>query len=306
MDKIFTDLKKGPGWCWLGLLFGIITLTLACGGGFGPRVVIILVVAAQLGLTTFLAPVVLRAARKGHKHVPTVCVWTVVWLCTAVASFLYWFFNWPGFTATDQNDRILNVVPVMTAIVFGGLGWYVHYQFTARTQRMNSSFALVMEMMKSPEYLSRNAIVSEHFPPTVDEIPDEYEEFFEPGSVKRLRDELPKDATDEVKAEAEIKLERAKAIASLRYLLNYYEFMAVGVRANDIDCDLLLQTVGPIVLGRFKRSAKLIKWSRRERPKGGGQDTAFEHLEWMSHDWEPKLEEQTLEARKRLLKQNAH
>lgn len=296
MDRIFTDLKYVPVWSWLALLVSLVTLTLACSGAYGARAVVLLAVSAHLGLSFFLAPGVFRAAKKGHKHVPTVCVWTIVWLSSAVAAFLYWFFNWPGFTATAQNDRILNVVPVLTGIVFGGLGWYVHYQFSARTQRMNSSFALVMEMMKSSEYLARNALVSEHFPPSVPEIPDEYTQFFAPGAEKRL-----KDAATDVDPVCPIKLEQAKAIAALRYLLNYYEFMAVGVRANDIDCDLLLDTVGHIVVNRYKRSLRLVKWIRDAKPLGAGQDLAFEHLEWMCRDWEPRLEEQSSMARKRLL-----
>ncbi|WP_025879401.1 DUF4760 domain-containing protein [Stenotrophomonas indicatrix] len=335
MDKVFTDLKHVPAWSWVGLLSGLVTLTLACSGAFEARPVVLLSVGALLGLTCFLAPAVFRAAKKGHKHVPTVCVWTIVWLACAVAAFLYWFFNWPALSTNEQSDRILNVVPVLTAIVFGGLGWYVHYQFSARTQRMNSSFTLVMEMMKSPEYLARNALVSDHFPPTIDDIPDDYAEYFPPGSIKRIVDEAKSKATGAQVASAEVlpvqslqkeaviteqpnqddqapvvtmatlnhedRLEKAKAIAALRYTLNFYEFMAVGVRTNDIDCDMLLATVGPIVVGRFNRAQKLVRWSRLARPNGGGQDTAFEHLEWMCRDWEPRLEEQTSQARKRMM-----
>ncbi|HDS1189526.1 TPA: DUF4760 domain-containing protein [Stenotrophomonas maltophilia] len=296
MERIFTDLKFAPVWSWLSLVVSLVTLTLACSGAYQAKAVVLLAVVSQLGLGAFLAPTVFRAAKKGHKHVPTVCAWTVVWLATAVATFLYWFFNWPGFNANDQNDRILNVVPVLTAIVFGGLGWYVHYQFSARTQRMNSSFALVMEMMKSSEYLARNALVSDHFPSSVEDIPDEYIPYFAPGAEKRLKDAATAD-----EPLCPIKLEQARAIAALRYILNYFEFMAVGVRANDIDCDLLLDTVGQIVVSRFKRSQKLVKWIRDPKPLGAGQDLAFEHLEWMCRDWEPRLEEQTSKAKQRLL-----
>lgn len=301
MENIFRDLKSVPAWSWIALVLSGVTLTLACSGGFTPRVVIWLCLIALVGLTGFLAPAVMRAAKKGHKHVPTVCVWSIAWLAAAIAVFLYWFFNWPDFASSDQNDRILNVVPVLTAIVFGGLGWYVHYQYSGRTSRMNSSFALVMEMMKSSEYIRQNKLVGEHFPPSIGDIPDVYKPHFAPGAVKRLTDA----ATAAKTSVCAIDLERAEAIMALRYILNYFEFIAVGVRANDIDADLLFDTVGQIVVGRFKRSEKLVKWFRAPAPNGQGQDLALEHLEWLCRQWEPRLEEQTSKMRRRNLAKQA-
>ncbi len=299
MDRIFTDLKCVPKWGWFSLLALVVLMTLACSGAFVQKVVVLLVVAAFVCGTLFVAPAILNAAKHGHKAVPTVCVWTGVWLLGAVSTFFFWYFRWLPPGANESYDRIVNVVPVLTAIVAAGLGWYVHYQFSAKTQRTNTSFALIMEMQKSSEYLSRSLKVSEHFPPSTSEIPDEYTAYFSPGAEKRIRDQARQDGVEP----DPIAIERAQAIVALRYVLNFYEFMAAGVRSNDLDCDLLLETVSEVVIGRFNRAKKLVDHIRQP-VVGQGQELAFEHLEIIVRDWSHQIEERKSVNRKRKL--NGH
>ena len=294
MTRIFKDLCDVPWWGWLMLPLLIILLTLAGSGAYMARTTVWLVLAAFLALTLFLAPVILSSGKKGHKHVPAVCAWTIVWFLAAIGTFFYWYFRWMPGSERDSVERILNVVPVLTAIVAAGLGWYVHYQFSAKAQRTNSAFALVMEMQKSSEYIRRNEIVRDHFPPSLKEIPQEYVEFFPADSVKKARDEAASNSSVDPK-----RLERAEAIASLRYILNFYEFMAVGVRSNDLDCDLLVETVGQIVIGRFSRAEKFVHWIRS--PTGQAQELAFEHLEVICREWSHRVEVQESEARQKRL-----
>lgn len=296
MERIFTDLKCVPKWSWFSLLLLVVLLTLAFSGAFALKTTVVLVIASFACGTLFLAPAVLQAARHGHKSVPTVCVWTAVWLLAAISTFFYWYFRWLPTDAGESYDRILNVVPVLTAIVAAGLGWYVHYQFSAKTQRTNTSFALVMEMQKSAEYLNRSLIVSEHFPSSLDEIPEDYVTYFAPGTVKRLRDEAAKAGTTPDPAS----IEKAQAIVALRYVLNFYEFMAAGVRSNDLDCDLLMDTISEVVIGRFNRAKKLVDYIRAPAI-GRGQELAFEHLEIIARDWAHHIEEHKSAIRKRKL-----
>lgn len=287
MGKIFTDLLLASWWGWAGLLSFVVFLTLACGGASGDELRVAYAVVAFISITVFIAPVVLRAARNGHKSVPTVCVWTGVWLVVGLATFFFWYFGWAAANPNSNSDRILNVVPAITAIVAAGLGWYVHYQFTARTQRINASFVLIMEMMKSSEYLKYSQIVSQHFPSSAPEAIDSYADFFPAGA----RRELLRKAKIAGTAPDEDELEKADAITALRYILNFYEFMAAGVRSKDLDCDLLQETVSEVVIGRFERSRPLVEFCRSGGPGGKAQVLAFEHLEIIVRDWSHQVED---------------
>lgn len=295
MGKIFHDLLLSTWWGWCGLAaFGVFT-TLAIGSAQEDSVKVVFAILAFASLTAFLSPVILRAARKGHKSVPTVCIWTGFWFLSGLATFFFWYFAWADTALGDSSDRILNVVPALTAIVAAGLGWYVHYQFTARTQRINASFALIMEMMKSSEYLKYSRIVSQHFPSSSPNAVADYREYF-PVSSRR---DIEKKARDENKIPDAQELERAEAIGALRYILNFYEFMAAGVRSNDLDCDLLQQTVCEVVIGRFERALPLVEYCRTKGGAGGkGQVLAFEHLEVIVRDWSHRVEDE-ITARKR-------
>lgn len=295
MGKVFSDLLLASWWGWVGLVAFLVSLTLAFGGGYSDQDRAWCAVAAFLFLTIFLGPVVLRAARNGPQSVPTVCVWTGAWLLVGLAAFFAWYFSWAAANPGGNADRILNIVPAMTAIVAAGLGWYVHYQFTARTQRINASFALIMEWMKSSEYLKYSQLVSHHFPSRLPEAINDYREYFPPGIKREI---LQKARQNNVEPDEE-ELEKADAIIALRYVLNFYEFMAAGVRSNDLDRDLLQSTFAEVVIGRFERSMPLIEYCRTRGGTGGKEQVlAFEHLEIIVRDWSHKVEDEVT-AKKR-------
>lgn len=87
--KIFKDLLLSPWWGWIGLGLFLIAGTVAfvaCHTGFAK---VLWSVVAFSGLTAWLAPVVISAAKNGHKFVPTVCVWTGVWYFVGLATFSF-------------------------------------------------------------------------------------------------------------------------------------------------------------------------------------------------------------------------
>ncbi|GAB3104542.1 DUF4760 domain-containing protein [Lysobacter terrae] len=296
MERIFTDLKEGPLWAWFAALasFGLV-LSLVLYSGYTPLWQSIVAFAAFAALCLFLGPTIIQSGKKGHKHVPTVCAWVVVLLLAFVVAFYYWYFRWvaPG---TDQpHDRILNVVPVLTAVVAAGLGWFVHYQYSSKAHRTNNAFSMVMEMRKSSEFLKRQEIVVKHFPVTLDDIPAAYEPYFSGGSLRKLRTEI---GGGEPTAEQKEALEHAEAISALKYLLNYYEFMSAGVKANDLDKDLLLDTVSEIVIGTYKRSQKLVKFVNDPKPTGQGQPLAYQCLKEIVADWDDIITQREADCKK--------
>ncbi|GAA0907548.1 hypothetical protein GCM10009552_15620 [Rothia nasimurium] len=97
-------------------------------------------------------------------------------------------------------------------------------------------------------------------------------------------------------AEALFDLKQAKAIESIKYMLNYYEFMAVGVRLGDIEDRILYDTIGGSVCALHDRTEKIRKWM--VAPDGGKQILAFEYLDELVHRWKNMTADDEVERRK--------
>src|SRR5699024_9695123 len=148
----------------------------------------------------------------------------------------------------SSSDKILNLLPVLVAIWAAGLGWLIHYRLTSKAHRTNHAFAMVMQMRTSVEFLERNELVSRHLPHSTG-IPEEYDKYFKHTAIR----EIYKAAAWDPEKVDKLELEKAQAVAALKYVLNYYEFFAAGVKAGDLDEGLLLDTVSQIVIGMYER-----------------------------------------------------
>ncbi len=287
METVFGELKKSAWWSWLCLIVaGGLALSLPLHMGYSATARVIVAFAVLCLISAYLVPAILRAAKQGHKFVPCVCTWVTVLLITFVVVFYYWYFTLIATSADVTHDRVLNIVPVAAAIVAASLGWYVHYQYSSKAHRTNNAFALVMEMRRSSEFLKRAELVAKHFPASQPEIPESYVEFFPTNSRKRIYETEPLDP---------VALEKAEALMALKYLLNYYEFIGAGIHANDLDEELLMDTVGDIVVGSVRRSRKFIDYIRS--PNGQGQPLAFERLLDTADRWRVTLAKRVVEYR---------
>ncbi len=292
MDKIFTDLKEGPWWTWVAAVTcGGLVLSLFLGNNYTPNGEAGVAWASFGFLVLFIGPTVISAGKLGHKHVPTVCFWVTTLLLAFIVTVYYWYFRWVPAVPTLAHDRVLNIVPVMAAVVAASLGWYVHFQFSSKSQKTNNAFSMVMEMRKSAEFLRRYENVVRHFPVGIGDIPPEYHQFFASGSLKRIYDA----AALANGTPNPIEIERAQAIADLKYVLNYYEFIAAGVKANDLDEDMLIDTVSEIVVGLFNRARSLITFIRSPAPQGQGQILAYTCLTTLVGNWEKKIADELAE-----------
>ena len=279
METVFGELKSSSWWSWTSLVVaGALALSLGLHPGYPPMARVLVAFSILVLLSLYLVPAILRAARQGHKFVPCVCTWVTVLLVAFVVVFYYWYFTLIAFSADVTHDRVLNIVPVAAAVVAASLGWYVHYQYSSKAHRTNNAFALVMEMRRSSEFLKRAELVAKHFPASEAEISDDYRAYFPTDSRKRIYATEPLD---------EVALEKAEAVMALKYLLNYYEFIGAGIHAKDLDEELLMDTVGDIVVGCVRRSRKFIDFIRS--PEGQGQSLAFERLLTISASWRATL-----------------
>lgn len=257
-------------------------------------------IASYLLALTAGGRIILNLAEGGHKNVLPVVVVGTILLVLFVACLSYSFFH---FTTTEQItrlDRVLNIIPVTAAVFAAALGWYVHYQYSSKAQRTNNAFSIVMEMRRSPEFIKRWELVGLHFPKDV-MVSEEYQPYFHPDSRRRLekeKAEINKEAAD---AEAKLeelkkKLEKVEAIEALRFILNYFEFMAAGIELKELDEDMLYETISVVVVRIYERSSLFLKFYADPKTK---EVLAFQHLSALVKSWSDKLDAEAMEVNKK-------
>ncbi|WBX94984.1 DUF4760 domain-containing protein [Pseudoxanthomonas mexicana] len=287
MEHIFSDLLTKRVWPWLCLvvagglfLFAIVSPIL------DTRTRAFTFLAAYVALCLFLGSAVIKAALRDHRHLLTVCVWSFVAVLLGV--LVVFNLHLALFASADNRyDRLLNVVPVFVAIWAAALGWLVHFRLTQRSHRTNNAFAIIMQTRTSSEFRARADLVSKHFPPGTTEIPDAYAQYFCP---KRLGEALRESNV------AEGDKAHAEAIVALKYVLNYYEFMAVGIRAGDLDNDMIYDTLHPSICNLYERSAMLIDYLRNPA-KTGSDPTTYCDLKILVDQWKTRRSEADNKAR---------
>jgi hypothetical protein len=212
-----------------------------------------------------------------------VAIWGIISLTAFIIAFYVVFFVATGASSATETswDRVLNFPPVIAAVVGAGLGWYVHQQLSAKFHRTGNSFALVIQMRTSSEFISHTkklaAVYSifDPFPSTDCEYALRNNKRVELDQLRRTISAHPEkhDATAKLKCLNE--LAKIEAIEGLKYLLNFYEFMAFAIQAADLDETLLYETISPHVVGWYNQT-KVLREALSERP---GDKLAFQHLE---------------------------
>lgn len=288
MEHVFKDLVTKCWWSWLALLAAVIVAAFA-GGGIANGALSQpaqgwLAVLAYLLLCIFFCHPLLKAANAGHRHLLTVLVWSFLLVVLFILLSFFAFYSIFGTAQPGGYDKVLNVVPVFVAIWAAAVGWLVHFRLTTKAHRTNNAFAIIMETRKSGEFLKRYELVMRHFPAGQGEIPESYRECFPTAA---LRDLIQSKSHGETVDEALI--ERAEAINALKYVLNYFEFMAVGIRAGDLDEDLLYSTISTTVVGICERSKPLLNYYHSPAPGGGAQPLACADLVKLAERWRQRL-----------------
>lgn len=245
-----------------------------------------------------------RCACHGHRSIGQVSFFSILLLCVTLAMFYIIYFQVTGSLvrvaeggATTPTERILNVPPVVAAIWAAGIGWYIHFQATAKGHRTNNALNLLMQTRTSKEFLQRSEAVQRVYPHG-SSVPVEAVAEATFATLRNIEDKLQSTTlNDDERSELRTQSARIEAVLALKYMLNYYEFMAVGLEKNDLDDGLLYDTIGTHVPSIYRRAENLVKAMR-----GPGTDIlAFSALEPLVVRWEDKAiaEARALEDRLR-------
>jgi hypothetical protein len=228
-----------------------------------------------------------------------VCISSAIILTATICSFYFIYFAFvPDNSTGSAYDKILNLPPVIAAIWAAGIGWLVNYHVSQRNARTKNAFDLVMQTRTSAEYQKNMTLMHRHYP-FGSKISDEDKPYYAKLAIKEHEEQLRKAKEKPNNAagisEAELKLEKSQAFAAMKYILNYFEFMAVGITKRDLDETLLYETIGLTAVNIFERAKPFI-----DSIQADGQALAYSALTPLIRDWKMRiLQEETNQKAKK-------
>jgi len=237
-----------------------------------------------------LLPAGLRCANCGVKSVWHVVGLSVFVLGVVLLVFYTCYFWAVGLSSENESrfDKLLNFPPMLAALWAAGVGWYITFQAAAKNHRTTNSFNLIMQTRTSGEFLANAKLVGLTYPHG-SQVPEEDADLIDSKALKELTAEAAERAAQGLEPDPalEARLFKAKGADALKYLLNYYEFMAVGIEAKDLEEDILYNTIGVTVTSMYNRAKAFISYVRD--PQRGKQPLAFTELQDLVQKWDRRL-----------------
>ncbi len=258
---------------------------------------------AGSSIIAILIPSVIRCAGEGYNN---------VWLTSGAAIILLFIFLFTFYTSyflivgmslpvggsDSGTSRILTFPPMISAACIACLGWYIHFQASAKNHRTSNSFQLIMHTRTSKEFLDRATRVHSAYPyGTI--VPSDHVASIAPSakrSAESVVAKLDEKANPEAKENAERLLKIALDADAVKYLLNFYEFMAVGIKQKDLEEIIIYDTLGVAVTSIYERAQPFINYINGPNV---GQTLAFCQLDKLVKRWNIWLEDERSDLNKR-------
>lgn len=175
-------------------------------------------------------------------------------LLVALSSFCYWQVFLLDAEAAERltGQQWVLLLAAATATV----GWIVTSWVNVRNSVKQHTINTLLQSRLSVEYMKHATAVGGHY--------KRYGERKKAGTLNN--EEIPTDGVDE---------------HSLQYILNYFEFIALGIRAGDLHEAMLKDSLRSIVARNVKMSKSWIDECRDDVPR------LYENLGWLHHRWNP-------------------
>lgn len=167
---------------------------------------------------------------------------------------------------SGKTEAITGLLAAVAAAVMVGIGWVVQYQSGAKASRRAHTFNVLMQSRLSAEFQSHIGKRVRHFPGGNLITPADAALIYVDGVVHAEKEAEARLAQDISRSEAEhhaalkeafvdtVALIRSKheSLQSVKYLLNFYEFICAGLRMKELDEPMLRATLSDVAVGLYK------------------------------------------------------
>jgi len=155
---------------------------------------------------------------------------------------------------------------LLVGVVAAVMGWLVSSFITLRNSIKQHTINTLLQSRLSTHYQQQAKVINQTFfapgMPLNDPVPLEF--LLDPDEPNR------------------------NALEAVNYVLNYFEFCAVGIKHGDLDENLMRQTMRGIIRRLCSRMMPYIRYTRGEDENGNLKQptTQFEHIKWLLKRWE--------------------
>jgi hypothetical protein len=192
-----------------------------------------------------------------------------VFLCLLFLIFVFGsFLLYWAFFIQDAN----NVIAIVSGVILATIGWATGFYLTLRNHVKQHTMNILIQIRESP-------LVQEHAQNVLRKFPI--------GKNMRPLDLIP------LKRGMKNRRPWDKPVwESIRYVANYYEFLAVGVHHGDLDERMLKDSLQRVLSGFCEKTAPFIEHARRrdarkEKINKNNVSTYF-HLVALNSKWNNK------------------
>jgi hypothetical protein len=178
-------------------------------------------------------------------------------LCAVIGSFSgFVMWQW-ALSLTDPRQLTAPQWVLALGAFTAMLGWMSSALVTVRNSVKQHTINTLLQTRLSATYMDRAKLITDTFG--------------KPGAeIKQLPADYEKSLPVEV-------------MNAVRYHLNYFEFIAVGIRHGDLDEQLMRSTLRGILVAQCALTKPLIDNYRKDA--GGKPTRTFEHLLWLLERW---------------------
>lgn len=193
----------------------------------------------------------------------------------------------------DSMAGLTALMAAMAAAMMAGVGWVVQHQSSAKASRRAHTFGVLMQSRLSGEFQGQvrlrgvlygagNGVAAVDAPlvrkaglkVAIDALNAELQE--------RLRVARPENE-EEIRKEFRLKRiearRKARSLEGVAYLLNFYEFICAGIARQELDEQLICDTLGDIAVALFRDTTHLRAHLRTQQPK------VYEHFDLLIGGW---------------------
>ncbi|MDH4763379.1 DUF4760 domain-containing protein [Pseudomonas sp. CBMAI 2609] len=179
-------------------------------------------------------------------------------------SLVIWAIMVCSYTILRYKPEYQTSLSILVTGSFVGMGWWIQAITTAANARRSHTLNIIMASRTSSEYQQQARASSKLYNNAV--IPPELAEWRFNGSKEEYKNaQVPQDVSD--------------AIQGTIYILNYFEFLAQGIKYRDLDDCLLRECFSGILAGTERRGFHLIIEAQKTDPKN------FEGLVNLTKAW---------------------
>lgn len=180
----------------------------------------------------------------------------------------------------NKAEAVTGLLAAVAGAVMIGIGWVVQNQSSARASRRAHTFSVLTQSRLSSEFQSHVKSRILHYPSGVEISSEDAKLFYKEGLVDAEARIEAQFAQDLVRAkevhheqltaakEAALADVRSKymAMQSVKYLLNFYEFICAGLRLKELDEMMVRATLSDVAVGIYKDTLHVRLHAQKRQP----------------------------------------